>query len=231
MPVALDFLSSIPFLNPLPASELRELALQAEERGFSAGQAILLQDEPCQNLYIVQSGQVRLSRLSAEGQELVIHTVRQKDFFGGAPVFCGCPCPATATALETTRVIALGAADLLRLADRHPWLSLRILEVCCARIRRLSSLVKVLSARNVHRRLAWLLMDLVEGCSTGADGLTRCYPMTQREMAARLGTNQETIARSLARMRALGVVYPRRRGVAISDMARLRLIAHGLEPI
>jgi len=231
MAVSLEFLSSVRFLSQLSLQELGEVALQAKEKEFSTGQAILLQDEPCQGLYIVQDGRVKISRYSLEGRELMLHLAGQRDFFGGASVFCGCACPATATSLEPTRVIVLAAADLLELANRHPWLSVRVMTVCCARMRQLSALVRTLSARNIHRRLAWLLMSLAEGPSASLDGLIPCSRMTQREMAARLGTNQETIARSLSRMRELGVVSSQGRGIAITDMARLRRIAHGWEAV
>jgi CRP-like cAMP-binding protein len=136
--------------------------------------------------------------------------------------------PSTCQAQDDVNLIVVPGDDLLRLVQAHPHVAMRILGLCCARLRRLTNLAAELSSKNIVRRLAWLLLDSCPCAHHGAhDG---AYLLTEQEIATRLGSTQETISRSLAQLRERGIVQTRRQHVTVCDAPALRRIASGLEP-
>jgi CRP/FNR family transcriptional regulator len=221
-------LQTVPLFSQLSAQETTRMARSALLRRFQAGQVIAWAEEPCQELYVLQSGTVRIFRLSPDGREQVLQVTRPGDVFAGAPVFCGCTLPSTCQAQDDVNLIVIPGGDLLHLVEAHPYIAMRILGLCCARMRRLTSLAAELSSKNIVRRLAWLLLDSCSCVhSQMQGGICR---LTEEQIAARLGSTQETISRALAQLRERGIVQTRRQEVTVSDLAALRRVATGLEP-
>ena len=94
----------------------------------------------------------------------------------------------------------------------------------------LSSLVEDLALRSVPERLARLLLARIEsGCQGSAYGSRAATRrrMTQREMAAQLGTVREVVARNLADLERRGWIQVRRGVIEIVDPDALRAFASG----
>jgi CRP-like cAMP-binding protein len=64
-------LAQLPYFSGLTTETLAALARVVHRRGAEAGEQILVAGEPCEGLYFVVDGQVRLVRTSAEGREHV----------------------------------------------------------------------------------------------------------------------------------------------------------------
>lgn len=228
MAVAPEMLRSVPIFNQLSMQETARMAQGAWLRRFQAGEVIAWAEEPCQELYVLQSGTVRIFRINPDGREQVLQVTRPGDVFAGAPVFCGCPLPSTCQAQDNVNLIVIPGRDLLRLVEAHPHIAMRILGLCCARMRRLTNLAAELSSKNIVRRLAWLLLDSCSCVYSHMQGGT-CH-LSEEQIAARLGSTQETISRALSQLRERGIVQTRRQEVTVCDLPALRRVATGLEP-
>ncbi len=57
-----DVLRQVPYFARLDATLLRELAGQVRERKYKTGEVALLEGEPCEGLYFVISGRVKVFR-------------------------------------------------------------------------------------------------------------------------------------------------------------------------
>lgn len=225
MPVTGSLLQTVPIFSRLRAEEIEQVAAEAILRQYAAGQVIAWADDPCQELYVLQKGTVRIFRLSEDGREQVLQVTKPGDVFAGAPVFCGCSLPSTCQAQDDVHLIIIPASTLLQIVASHPYIAMRVLGLCCARLRRLTSLAAELASRKVVRRLAWLLLE----ASAEQDTAVTCR-LTEEQIAARLGTTQETISRALGQLRRRGIVEARRQSIDVLDIAALRRVATGLEP-
>ena len=67
-------LRSVPFFATLPPDVLAALAAAAHGRRFVRGQIIFLEGEPCEGLFIVGSGAVKVLKLSPQGREQIRRT-------------------------------------------------------------------------------------------------------------------------------------------------------------
>jgi CRP-like cAMP-binding protein len=98
-------------------------------------------------------------------------------------------------------------------AEQHPALALALLREFTGRVRHLVNLVDELALHTVQGRLAGLLLAQAEAAERGAAG----PPLTQAEMAARLGTVREMVGRTLKTFEALGLIRLERGQISILD--------------
>jgi CRP-like cAMP-binding protein len=200
----------------LPEPDCAALASIAVHVRYAAGATLFLEGDPSPGLYVLLSGRVRLSRISPGGREQVIHVVAPGHHFNSAPVFDGGPCPVNASAQTDVTALLFPGERLHALILEHPVVALRLLADCCGYLRQLVNLVDDLSLTTVQGRLARLLLTQAEA---GEQGFAQ--PLTQSEMAARLGTVREMVGRSLKTFEGMGLIRIEHGAIVIVDRAGL----------
>ncbi len=217
MSIAVDLLRRVSYLQDQPQPVLEALAAAALPLTFTAGEIIFVQEEPSLGVYVVDRGEVKISRLSRDGRELVLHLLHTGETFNDIAAFDGGPNPATATAGTDCLVWLIRRSDLKQIAMHHPGLAWALIESAARRARYLLTLVEDLGMRSVRGRLARLL--LTEACAYNADAIPRL--LTQEDMAARLGTVREVVGRTLRSLAADGIIAFDRHRIVILDAQRL----------
>jgi CRP-like cAMP-binding protein len=86
----------------LGVEELARLARTVVERQFEKDAVIFLEGEPCQGLYIVREGSVKIYKLSPEGREQILSYIKPDDSFNEVAVFDGGTNPANVVAAEAS---------------------------------------------------------------------------------------------------------------------------------
>jgi len=97
-------------------------------------------------MYIVQSGQVRISRKTGS-QDFTIATLQAGDIFGEMAIFDGLPRSATAAAQGEARVLSMDRKRLFATISRDPTVAFKVLEAASKRIRKLNDEVMKLRER------------------------------------------------------------------------------------
>ncbi|MDO8716836.1 MAG: Crp/Fnr family transcriptional regulator [Dehalococcoidales bacterium] len=201
MPSRIDFLRMVPYLTGLSEEEIKQVDKALVERSFAKGQILFLDGEPCQGLYLVVTGQIRIFKTSQEGREIVMVIARPGDSFNDAPAFGGGPNIANASAIEPSTVYIIPRQALVSLLEACP-AAKAIINELAARLRHLTAMVEDLSFHSVTGRLAKLLlgMAVVEGKSASVPRLT------QDEMAAMVGSVRDVIGRVLRALEKDGAI-------------------------
>ena len=217
-------LQRVPYFANLPADVLAALAAAALSRRFVRGQIVFLEGEPCAGLYIVESGLVKVLKLSPQGREQILTRLGPGQTFNEVAVLDGGPNPASAEALADTVTWVISRPDMQRLAQQYAALSWALIESIAARARHLVEMVEDLSLRSVKSRLAKLLLR--EAGRAGAQAaIERDQMMTQTEMAARLGTVREMVGRALRELADDGLIAMDRQRIVIVDRENLAAVA------
>jgi len=222
-----ELLRRVRYFALLPATELRRLAGRCVRRVLRPGEVLFEEGRPCHGLFIVTEGSVEVHQTSVRGREQVFHTEGPGATLGEGPLFDRGGYIATAVATEATRVLFLRRADLLELCRRYPAVALSILESLARRMRRFAEMVSDLAFRPVLERLARHL-DALSRAS--APGVELDLELTQAQLAARLGTVRELVARAFAQLEESGILTRKRASVVIRDPAKLAALARG-EPL
>ena len=213
-PARIAWLRTRPYFAVLSDDDLTFIAERIIVRDYHKGEQIFAEGEPCQGLYIVHTGQARVYKLSAEGREQVLRIFNAGQSFNEVAVFDGGANPAHADAV-TPVVLWIIPRDLIfELVRARSEMASAIIQNLGAQLRHLVSLVEDLSLRNVSARLARLLLDV-------AAGGPNTPKLTQQEMASRLGTVREMVARALKQLEARGLIEMRSGRIVIVDRQTL----------
>jgi CRP/FNR family transcriptional regulator len=220
-----DQIAAIPLFEGLPGEQLRALAGICLLRTYRKGQMIFADGDEGIGFYIVQSGSVRIFKLSPEGgKEQILHIFSAGESFGEAAVFAGQGFPAFAKAQASSVLIFFPRVEFMRLVRRDPSLSLNMLAVLSRRLQKFARLIEDLSLKETPARLAAHLLYL-GGKRPDADVISLEIPKGQ--MAALLGTIPETLSRIMARMGRQGLIRLRGNQISILDRTGLQQIASG----
>jgi CRP-like cAMP-binding protein len=209
----LSELRRVSFCVDLPDTIVSALAVIAVPLRRPAGAFIQLEGDPAEMMYIVTHGRVKIIRLSEGGREQVLNVIPAGGHFNTVPVFDGGACPASVQALTDVALLALPCEAMRRVVERHPSLALALLKEFTGRVRHLVNLVDELSLHTVQGRLAGLLLDQALAAEHGQ----AIAPLTQAEMAARLGTVREMVGRTLKTFEVLGLIRLDRGQISILD--------------
>jgi CRP/FNR family transcriptional regulator len=222
-----EALSKVPYFASLPASELRRLAGRCTIRRLGPGEALFEEGEPCRGLLVVAEGCVEVGQVSLRGRQQVFHTEGAGATLGEAPLFDGGGYIASAVALVATNVLFLPRAEVLQLCQRHPVVALAMLKALARRVRHFAGIVGDLAFRPVAERLARHLEAMLT--APIEPGACLDLTLTQAQLAARLGTVRELVARAFSQLEERGVIARERSRVTIRDPGRLAALARGDE--
>jgi CRP-like cAMP-binding protein len=108
------------------------------ERDYADGEVICREGESSSEMFIIQSGKVRIFKTSRQGHvELAL--LEKGNFFGEMSVLEGLPRDATAQAVGVTRVVVMSTGALLVRLRRDPTFAFELLHRLSGRVRSLNS--------------------------------------------------------------------------------------------
>lgn len=205
----------------LEDSTLWLLAGESRVRRYPRGQVLYNEGDPGGELLLLESGQVKVSRFSSTGQEIVIDEIGAPTSFGELALFDGAPHPATVTATSDVQVRYLGRRTVIALVERDPGLAIAMMRNMSAKMRATSERLSDVLSLDVSGRLAkWLLAHAEDDDSVAVD-------QSQESLALSLGTTRETINRSLRRFERRGIVEIEGHEIRLLDVAALQSISEG----
>lgn len=136
------------------------------ERQYEAGDTVFEEGTAGDAVFVIQSGEVELSRLGASGRNAVAR-LAAGDFFGEMSVIVGERRTARAVAVVSTRLIQLDAATFEAMCVDRPEVAIRVIRLLTARLidseRRLSKL----GIDDLLRPMVRVLVDSAESVEGG----------------------------------------------------------------
>lgn len=194
---------------------------------FPRGTVILRQDQPCEALYCVGRGLVRVYKLSPHGKEHILHFAEPGKSFAEVAVIGKFNCPAYAEAVEDTLCAVVPAEAFHRLLDTNHELCKQFVEGMAYWVRQLVGLLEDIVLRDASGRLAKYLLA---ADPTGAEQAF-ALPIMKKDLASHLNLTSETLSRTLRRFSELGLIAtagPDK--VQITNPQALSDIAEGIMP-
>lgn len=204
---------------------LEAVARRTVVRSLPRDRQLFRRGDPCQGLYVVVDGAVRVYRANSDGREQTIHLLGPGQPIAEVPLFDGGPYPASARAAEDSRVLYLPLDDFQWLYQHHPEIADSIIRELGRRLRRMVQLVEKISLRDVPSRVAMTLLEYTERHAADGEEIEFDLPRTQEELAAELATTRESVARALASLRRSGVISQKGPKVRVLDVRQLESIA------
>ncbi len=210
-----EVLKATQLFAALNDAELDSLAARAGLRHHLSGAVLFQEGQPCAGLSIVVTGRVRIFKLSPSGREQVLAVEGPGSSIAELPVFDGGSYPASASTMQDSDIVFVSRQDLRALCLEKPEVSLKMLQVVGARLRKLVGIIEELSFTTVrHRLISWIIRQAAGRAS---------FPLehSHQELASQIGTVRELVSRNLARLQAQGFIEMKGREVTIVDLEGL----------
>jgi CRP/FNR family cyclic AMP-dependent transcriptional regulator len=221
-PAPIETLRRVALFANLSEVELDFIARRAVSQRRDAGEMIFTEGEPCHGLFVIQSGQVKIFKTSADGREQVLLISGPGGTVAELPVFDGGPYPASASAVTEAVLLEVRKDDVRQLCLEHPEVALKLLRVVGGRLRSLVAMIEELSFTTVRQRLAALLVREAEAKGHATPrGVEFDLPWTHQELAAQIGTVRELVSRNLSRLQSTGTIHIEGRKVLVTDKKSL----------
>ncbi len=225
---AVETLRRVPFFAVLHEDKLKTLAAHCVVRRIPKDEILVGEGEPCEGLFIIQSGTIKIFKMAENGREQVLVIERAGSTVGELSVFDGGTFPASALAAEDSTLLFLPKREFLELCQRNSEVAFAVIRSLAWRFRYLTSLVEELSLKEVSHRLARFLRDraLNMGVRTRR-GIEFPLEETNQEIGAEIGTVRDLVSRNLRRFVDRGIIRLERRKVIVLDIAELEAQVSG----
>ncbi|MBM3180592.1 MAG: Crp/Fnr family transcriptional regulator [Chloroflexi bacterium] len=197
------------YFDDLTEIILKEVADRMHLREYQRGDVLFWEGDPCDGLYIVEQGSAKIFRLSPQGRQYIVRVLQEGDTFAEVPAFDEGTNPVNVEALETCRVWVINSQKLHELVMAHPAFAQKVLVNFGRMLRGMVRMVSEMAFYQVTHRLARLISELPQEKSAPH--------WTQEQLAARLGTVREVVARSLKELERSGAIKMEDRRIQVAD--------------
>ena len=204
-----EFLRSVPIFSELKDETLSQLSRTGSVQSFSKDSIILSEKEAGSALFIIISGKVKISRISAEDndKEVILALLNPSDFFGEMSLLDGLERSATATAMDDSKIFIIQRNDFLQLLNDNPDVSIALLQELTQRLRAAGMKIKALSLKDAEGKVATVLLQLADDVGKIKQGVVEIEKLPfQHELANMAGTSRETISRTLHAFAKKGLI-------------------------
>ncbi|CAN5787299.1 Crp/Fnr family transcriptional regulator [soil metagenome] len=238
----LSILGGLRLFRDLGPDALGQIAARCVVRKVPERRQLFRMGDPCEGLWIVVRGRVRIYRANRGGREQVLHDQGPGQPLAEVPLFDGGPCPANARAEEDSELLFLPRADFEQLYRSEPAIADAVIRDLGRRLRGAVRLIEKISLRDVPSRVGLTLLEFAAAASSPADaaitagagaaGVDRAQPfdlpLTQTELAESLAATRESVARALRTLREEGLIEQEGARVRIPDPEALESRCWGL---
>ena len=223
-PDPLDVLRTVPLFRQVPESDLLALAGLVRERRQPRGSMILTQGDEGEALFLIRSGQVKVTVVAEDGREVILSVLGAGSFFGEMALLDDEPRSAHVFAMEDSVLLSLRREDFRAQLARSPELGIALLRELSRRLRRADDTITGLMLLDVSGRVAHLLLEMARE-EQGEGGTAIARRLTHAAIGQMVGASRETVSRTMRNLVLRNVIAVTRKGITLLDPAALRLAA------
>ncbi len=219
--------------NSLDDWQLRQIQESSHAVNLHDGESLFETGDRAERFFLVISGQVKLFRLSAEGNEKIIDIIQPGNTFAEALMFLEQPAyPVSATALGQVRVQSFDNRRFLEILRGSVGTCFRVMGTMSQRLRGLIKEIDDLTLQSATSRICAMLLRHMH--RNGSAEFTLHAP--KGVLASRLSVKPETFSRILHNLSDRHVITVKGNRVKVLNPSELRELSHvesliGLEEI
>ncbi len=211
---------------PIDADEIARLGAIAKPLAISANNVVISQGEAADHTFLVNNGALRVFRSLPDGRRLITAFLFEGDFLGFTVDDRYQFAVETITPVRLCRFLRSRFEALL---DDCPQLRNTLLHFATEELRLAQDHMVLLGCKSAMEKLASFLLHLTWRIAHGGmrtSALSVPLPMTRSDIADHLGLTTETVSRSLAQLKARGIIdVPSPRNVAVLRPKELATLA------
>lgn len=210
-----------PVFAGLPEDDLAMIAELSILKTYRKGEYLFRQREPAHGFFIVRRGIINVHRVGADGREQVIHLFRPGESFAENSLTNEGGYLTDARSVGESEAILVPKWEFLQILRQRADIALRILGSMSGHMRGLITSLENVTLKDAETRLMnWILRRCQRPLTHKPTEVA--IGMTKTMLSGELGTRQETLSRTLAKLREAGLITIRGRTLKIPDPLKLK---------
>ena len=214
-------LAHIQLLQDLNATEIERLEQACSWKSYAAHEQIIDRQSDTQDVYFVAGGNARVVIYSLSGREITLDDVEAGGHFGDLSAIDGEPRSASVMALKDTVIASLSHERFHQLLSEHFDVTLRLMRALTRIVRTSTDRIMDLSTLAANNRVQADLLRLARNSMVGENRAELTPIPVHGDIASRVSTTRETVARVLSDLSRQGVVERQKDRLVIDDVDHL----------
>jgi CRP-like cAMP-binding protein len=215
----LDTLAEVAFLRGSPREVVMKLLVAGRCIDARRGHRFWHEGDAPALLVVPVTGELKSTAVTLAGHELIDRVVEPGEVAGLHGLTDGMCHPTACEVSHAGSFFVVGREAFLRFLNAHPALREQVTAQLGCMYRQSLRDRQGLAAQTVSERLAAFLLE--HACVRQGDGARVLLNLSQAEVAARLGTAREVVARAMADLADRGALARTDRAVFVQDWQRL----------
>ena len=181
-------------------------------------------------IYFIITGSVRALNYSLQGKEVSYADINSGDCFGELSAIDGKNRSAAIVANTDTNVAILTSEQLYKIMAKYPSVAIALLKKIASFLRFASSRIFTMSTQQAYSRVAIEIIQAIQKQhgDNYKNGIVISPAPKQLELATRIGTSRETVARAFAKMTDDKIIKRVTGGIKIINSETLKKIAENI---
>ena len=219
-------LRSLRMFCNLDAEALSDFGSIGVQANLPKGAKLFREDGPSNGVFVICTGQVKLSCTSREGRTLILKIAMPGDVLGLGAVISGSTYEVTAETIEPTQIKSIQREDFLSFLQKHGEASLHAAKSLSEEYKAAFFDARRLAlSGSAAGRLAGVLLDWGRAASCGKTEMRFTMALTHEELANLVGSSRETVTRMLGRFKRQKLIQMRGASILILSPERLEQLS------
>jgi CRP/FNR family cyclic AMP-dependent transcriptional regulator len=189
-------------------------------REFPAGHVLFKDGEPGLEMYVIQTGKVRLSK-TVRGVEKTLAVVGAGAFFGEMSILNNKPRSATATVEEDAKLLVIDPKTFEAMVRGNAEIAVRLIKTLAQRLQETDDQIENLLLKDPNSRVVHFLLNTCKKSPAQNDG-TVTVDFTVKELAGKVGLELEPVNDVLNKLIRAKLVHIVENGLVIHNVQKLK---------
>lgn len=214
-------LANIKLFQTLDEKERARIEQRCRLRRYRAGQRVVERGEESRDVFFVLEGKINIVDFTLSGREVAFDSMLPGDSFGELAAIDGRPRSTAVVAAEASTLAVLGHQDFNAMLEANAGTAVHVLSRLAEIVRRSDERIMELSTLAASHRVYAEILRMAQPDAASPDlWVVRPLPPL-REIASRVSTTRETVARSLGQLYPTGLLRRKGRNLYLMDRAKL----------
>ncbi|MDH5723474.1 MAG: Crp/Fnr family transcriptional regulator [Alphaproteobacteria bacterium] len=199
-------LQKVAFFQGLNSEDVDKLAIHCHQKKYSKNQQLFEAGDKAESFFIILQGWVKLSRISRNGEEVIIHVFGPGESFAEAAVFGkNRMYPVDAHAVSDVTVIEIPRYFFIQQIENNIQFALSILASISSHQHYLVGQLEQVTTRSAPQRVGAFLLRFCQKKDAQDGSIIVDLPYDKSLISKRLNIKPETFSRALSKLSPYGV--------------------------
>jgi CRP/FNR family cyclic AMP-dependent transcriptional regulator len=216
-----ETLAKMPLFRSLEASKIALLDTQCIWLRAARKEWLIDYRDESDDVFFIERGTARVMLLAISGREVLLREINAGDYFGELAAIDHEPRSAGIVAMTDVVYARMPASAFRSVIHSNPDIADQLLIFLARQVRTLTNRVNEFTTLDIRYRICAELLRLSRLNASKPNSAIISPPPVHAEIAARVSTRRESVARELKALERTGLIERRRGALVLTDVEKL----------